>query len=561
MYTGTFEKPAPGTWMLETVHYVRPVSRFAQIASYTDGFVRGFEDGLRNYGALLERMEIRFVNGFFYQRLVPLGAPPEAKGPPPKLVFKALTLLHPAMRARLKRSAEVMRTKRWRADLNRFEQHDKPALLRDLRALRDVDLKATTDDALLEHLDACVAVLNRSLYQHHLLTPAILVVIGDFMLRVGRWTGASVPELLAVLRGSSRSSVGAKDELCTLARALAADRSASALLASAMPAQQIVEALLAQSGEVGAAMRSFLDEVGGRVMTGVDVADLTVAEMPEAIVRSIRTALTPSKGCLDDSKVRLAALRERVPVAARAEFDALVVEACFVNEARDGRTVDTDYTALGLVRRALLEIGARLVARGRILRADHAFEATPDEVRALVRGAEAPSAQELAAYALWREQKSVRDAPARLGPPAASPPPMEWLPADARPAQEAVMVAVSAIFDACTEQSEGKRLKGLSVSSGVIEGRARVVLTPKDFERVEHGDVLVSAMTTPTYNVLLPLLSGVVTDRGGILSHTAQVAREYGLPAVVGTRDATSRIPDGARVRVDADRGEVQVLG
>jgi pyruvate,water dikinase len=86
------------------------------------------------------------------------------------------------------------------------------------------------------------------------------------------------------------------------------------------------------------------------------------------------------------------------------------------------------------------------------------------------------------------------------------------------------------------------------------------VLTPSDFSKVAQGDVLVARITTPAYNVLLPLLGAVVTDRGGLLSHPAIVSREYGIPGVVGTREATGRIADGVRVRVDGDAGEVTVL-
>jgi pyruvate,water dikinase len=67
--------------------------------------------------------------------------------------------------------------------------------------------------------------------------------------------------------------------------------------------------------------------------------------------------------------------------------------------------------------------------------------------------------------------------------------------------------------------------------------------------------------TTEAFNILLPLLGAIVTDSGGLLSHSAIVAREYCIPGVVGTRDATERIADGARVRVDGDAGEVTVLG
>jgi phosphohistidine swiveling domain-containing protein len=82
---------------------------------------------------------------------------------------------------------------------------------------------------------------------------------------------------------------------------------------------------------------------------------------------------------------------------------------------------------------------------------------------------------------------------------------------------------------------------------------ARIVPSSADFEQIESGDVLVTRTTSSGYNVLLPLLGAVVTDQGGALCHTAIVAREFGLPAVVGTGDATARIPDGARIVVDGD--------
>jgi pyruvate,water dikinase len=82
---------------------------------------------------------------------------------------------------------------------------------------------------------------------------------------------------------------------------------------------------------------------------------------------------------------------------------------------------------------------------------------------------------------------------------------------------------------------------------------------PADFDRIAQGDVLVTESTTEAFNILLPLLGALVTDSGGLLSHAAIVAREYAIPGVVGTRDATQRIPDGTLVRVDGDAGEVTV--
>ena len=97
-------------------------------------------------------------------------------------------------------------------------------------------------------------------------------------------------------------------------------------------------------------------------------------------------------------------------------------------------------------------------------------------------------------------------------------------------------------------------------AAGVYEGPARLISGPSEFDRIEKGDVLVTVSTTEAFNILLPLLGAIVTDSGGLLSHSAIVAREYGIPGVVGTREATERIADGARVRVDGDAGEVTVL-
>ena len=94
----------------------------------------------------------------------------------------------------------------------------------------------------------------------------------------------------------------------------------------------------------------------------------------------------------------------------------------------------------------------------------------------------------------------------------------------------------------------------------LVNAPARLVSGPADFNRIVQGDVLVTTSTTEAFNILLPLLGAIVTDSGGLLSHSAIVAREYGIPGVVGTREATERIADGARVRVDGDAGEVTVL-
>jgi phosphoenolpyruvate synthase/pyruvate phosphate dikinase len=102
-------------------------------------------------------------------------------------------------------------------------------------------------------------------------------------------------------------------------------------------------------------------------------------------------------------------------------------------------------------------------------------------------------------------------------------------------------------------------LIGLPVSSGVIEGRARVIVNMKDAD-LEDGDILVTAFTDPSWTPLFVSIKGLVTEVGGLMTHGAVIAREYGLPAVVGVEDATKRIKDGQRIRVHGTEGYIEIL-
>jgi pyruvate, water dikinase len=103
-------------------------------------------------------------------------------------------------------------------------------------------------------------------------------------------------------------------------------------------------------------------------------------------------------------------------------------------------------------------------------------------------------------------------------------------------------------------------IRGFAASSGVVEGPARIIKSADEIGRLRHGDILVCQVTNPTWAPIFQKISGAVSDIGGSMSHAAIVAREFGLPAVVGTGSATSRIKDGQRIRVDGGRGVVTIL-
>jgi len=108
---------------------------------------------------------------------------------------------------------------------------------------------------------------------------------------------------------------------------------------------------------------------------------------------------------------------------------------------------------------------------------------------------------------------------------------------------------------------DSNEIKGFAASSGVAEGVARVVKSVDEIDRLRHGDILVCQVTNPTWAPVFQKIAAAVSDIGGSMSHAAIVAREYGLPAVVGTGTATHTIKDGQRIRVDGGRGVVTILG
>ncbi len=109
------------------------------------------------------------------------------------------------------------------------------------------------------------------------------------------------------------------------------------------------------------------------------------------------------------------------------------------------------------------------------------------------------------------------------------------------------------------ENLPDKALVGLPVSTGVIEGRARIILNMEDAD-LEDGDILVTAFTDPGWTSLFVSIKGLVTEVGGLMTHGAVIAREYGLPAVVGVENATGLIKDGQRIRVNGTEGYIEIL-
>jgi len=108
--------------------------------------------------------------------------------------------------------------------------------------------------------------------------------------------------------------------------------------------------------------------------------------------------------------------------------------------------------------------------------------------------------------------------------------------------------------------SKEKLLQGIGASAGVMTGKVRLVNSPEDFSSFKEGNVLVAHITDPSMTLIIMKAAAIVTDIGGLTSHPAIVSRELGIPCVVATEKATQILKDGAKVKVDGNKGEVYVL-
>jgi len=201
-----------------------------------------------------------------------------------------------------------------------------------------------------------------------------------------------------------------------------------------------------------------------------------------------------------------------------------------------------------VLRRMLHELGCRLVEAGSIAEADDIYFLELAEVE---QGAAALD-EDVRPQSMTdrvQERRAVWRAETRLVPP-------QQLP----PKGRVMGIKTDAFMPVSADDQAQSLLKGVAASPGQVTASARILLGPEDFQQMQPGDILVAEMTTPAWTPLFAMASAVVTDIGGPLSHGSIVAREYGIPAVLGTGIATRRIQSGQIITVDGSAGVVTLL-
>ncbi len=202
------------------------------------------------------------------------------------------------------------------------------------------------------------------------------------------------------------------------------------------------------------------------------------------------------------------------------------------------------------LRLAAIAIGRKLVEAGPLNEAEDVVYLRYNELRVLMANPEAFDAR-----AFVSERRDERERQALIRPP-------EWIGTATQEALGFPYLSLWGFPEKFHRQAPEKveEVHGLAASPGVVEGQARYVASLDEFDQVKEGEILVCQMTNPAWVVLFTKIAGLVTDAGGVASHPAVVAREFGIPAVVGTSIATERIKSGDRVRVNGTSGFVEVL-
>lgn len=511
-------------------------------------------------GAPLSSVEARFVNGRMYTRLIPLVGANSTRPPPPDKVLWLVTRLLPVFRKRAKQSVRAFEDKFWMREFGRWESEWKPELVATNRRLGEVATAGLTDVELADHLEAVWKHAEWAATLHFRLHTSDLAPIGLLLVAAEKW-GLDPGGVMTTLAGASPATSAP-------ARALRGIRTE---LERVGATPTTLTEVRAASPEAARLLDEYLADFGNRVTTGYDLRNRTLRELPDVVMASISGPSIDLDAAARAGDRAFAAMSEQLPEADRAEFARLVDEARTLYGLRDENGPLTAEWPAGITRHVVLEVGRRLVDSGGLDELEHVFDASIDELAGLLRGSHHPIAAELAIRCVERLGWADLDAPDVLGP-ASSPPPVDILPGRMPQMMEAVL-KVTSLLDpesdtnadhaSSDETGAGREtgLTGVGVGTQTVRGIARVVADADEaFERAEPGDIIVTRLTVPTFNSVLAMAGGVVTEGGGLLSHTAVIARELGIAAIIGVRGALTEIPDGAEIELDPINGVVTLV-
>ena len=527
-------------WQQDKMHFPDPLAPM-ESAMIERAIGQGFSHGIRTYDAPLEGMEVRTINGYQYQAMVPMTGTPEE-------VAAQGARAEAAVRAAIGRLDEL------------WSDQILPEVREHLGFWESFDLEGATRDAFADHVAETWQRLAR-LWELHfeIVLPSYLAISEFDEVYRGLFPQDGALDSYRLLEGLPNLTVEVGQALWTLSRRASAE--VRDVLTS-HPAADVPAALYAtaEGRAFLAELEAYVDRYGRRADKWSILAP-SWTEDPTPVVERLQDFVRrPGSDAPEVTTQAAAAARERAIADARerlrhypaqiaGQFEAMLAAAQSGLVISEDHNFWIDNMSIHHLRAVLVEAGRRLAADGAITVANDVFMLTPDELQqALESGAgelHATVEERLSAIA---QQRSV------------TPPPVLGAIPTAPPADDA-FTRFALKFNGVPQAPENEReVRGSAGSSGVVRGTARVIRSISESGRVRPGDIIVAETTAPPWTPLFATAAAVVTDTGGVLSHCAVVAREYGIPAVVGTGIATAVIADGQTIEVDGDAGVVRIV-
>lgn len=291
----------------------------------------------------------------------------------------------------------------------------------------------------------------------------------------------------------------------------------------------------------------------GHMLYDLDFAHPVPADNPAPVLDALKHYLrgqgmnphTRQRDSVERREQAIEAIRKRVTGLLLKWFNKYLASAQKYAPLREDGLAEIGL-AYPLVRQMLCELGNRFVQNKVILAVDDIFWLTQEEVRLTASRLDAGQSAESLVEKI-PQRRAEHQAANRVNPPMAL------------PQMKVFGFDLMSLKDKRGRRNRGDVIQGVAASSGIACGMARILHGPEDFSRMKPGEILVAPITTPAWTPLFAMASAIVTDVGGPLSHGSIVAREFGIPAVLGTGVATRRIHDGQKITVDGSLGTVEL--
>ncbi len=441
---------------------------------------------------------------------------------------------------------------------HRWDKEFLPRLESDLETLRTLGESGTDRATIGQRLVQAIEIVQYHYYIHFIVIFTLFGATGRLATLFHRITGSNDEmgpyRLLQGLPTKSVEATRALERVATLGRSVPV---VAELFDN--PDPHSILRRLKRTPEASDLVRGFDDYLAhyGHRSVAEDISGPTWIEDPSYPLLALRGYIQGAPRNLEAELASQADEANRALVDAlaliaasddslRQEFESAVEVARATWPLREDHAHYIDQQSVAFLRRALLLCGNRLAEQSTTARTDDVFYLEIPEIQ------EALESPDVRLHQRVDERRAVRETLSRSAPP-------RFL--GTMPEKEPVLDSELAKFfnpfgTPAGATDEGSRtLRGTPGAPGIHTGRARIVLSPEEFDHVQAGDILVTRTTNPSWTPLFGIIGALVTDSGGVLSHGAIVAREVGLPAVVGTKGATETISDGQVITVDGNRG------